>query len=187
MGFFDNQKNINQYLKMAEGYDGRDLITVLKKYLPADSTVLELGMGPGKDLDILAVDYDVTGSDNSNIFLEMYRKQNPEADLLKLDAVTLETDRKFDCIYTNKVLHHLTKADLVRSLLRQKALLAEKGLLMHSFWLGDKDEEFEGLRFVYYMENELIKLTESKFTILETDRYKEMEPDDSFYILMQKI
>lgn len=38
---------------MAEGYDGEELIKILKEYLPEKSTLLELGMGPGKDLDIL--------------------------------------------------------------------------------------------------------------------------------------
>ena len=30
-------------------------------------------MGPGKDLALLAADYDVTGSDSSQIFVERYR------------------------------------------------------------------------------------------------------------------
>jgi trans-aconitate methyltransferase len=186
MGFFDNQKNVDEYLKLAEGYDGRDLIDILKKYLHASSTVLELGMGPGKDLDMLSETYKVTGSDNSNVFLDMYREKNPTADLLNLDAVTLKTSRKFDCIYSNKVLHHLERSDLCLSFEQQYKRLEEKGLLMHSFWLGTTEEEHQGLRFVYYMEDELIKMAEHRFTIIETNRYKEMEPDDSFYIIMQK-
>ena len=33
------------------------------------STLLELGMGPGKDLDLLKKTYSVTGSDSSKIFV----------------------------------------------------------------------------------------------------------------------
>lgn len=62
---------------MAEGFDGKELIKILQKYLPANSTVLELGMGPGKDLNILRKNYTITGSDTSQIFLERYKKQNP--------------------------------------------------------------------------------------------------------------
>ena len=47
---------------MAEGFDGRELIEILKKYLSKGSTVLELGMGPGKDLDILNKNYSSTYS-----------------------------------------------------------------------------------------------------------------------------
>jgi cyclopropane fatty-acyl-phospholipid synthase-like methyltransferase len=59
MGYFDERKNVDAYIQMAEGYDGRELITILKKRLPAGSTVLELGMGPGIDLDLLAESYTV--------------------------------------------------------------------------------------------------------------------------------
>jgi trans-aconitate methyltransferase len=173
-------------MRMADGYDGRELVEVLKNHLPADSTILELGMGPGKDLDMLSKDYKVTGSDNSNIFLDMYQKKNPNADILNLDAISLATNRKFDCIYSNKVLHHLKRSDLYLSFEQQYERLQEKGMLLHSFWLGTTEEEHHGLRFVYYMEDELIKMTEHRFTIIETKRYKEMEADDSFYILFQK-
>lgn len=54
---------------MAKGYNGRELIAVLNKYLPAGAMVLELGMGPGKDLNLLAQRYTVTGSDTSREFL----------------------------------------------------------------------------------------------------------------------
>ena len=120
MGFFDTEKGVNEYIKMAEGYDGRALIKIFKNYLRKDSKVLELGMGPGKDLDILGENFVVTGSDNSSVFLEKYREKNPKADLMLLDAVTLNTDRKFDGIYSNKVLHHLTTEDLKTSLKNQK-------------------------------------------------------------------
>ena len=53
MGYWNNKKNIEEYIKMSEGYDGRKLIKILKKFLPEGSSVLELGMGSGKDLDIL--------------------------------------------------------------------------------------------------------------------------------------
>ncbi|MFC2170969.1 class I SAM-dependent methyltransferase, partial [Calditrichota bacterium] len=186
MGYFDERKNVDEYIRMVEDYEAGELIEILKRYLPAGSTVLELGMGPGKDLDLLAKTYTVTGSDYSNIFLELYRKKHPSADLLKLDAVSLETDRKFDCIYSNKVLHHLLKSDIHRSYTRQKELLNDGGLLMHSFWYGDKEEEFQGLRFVYYTEDELLNTIGSGYEIMAMERYKEDEDNDSFYVILRK-
>lgn len=53
MGYFDDEKNVQNCLEMAEGYDGAELIQVLRDYLLAGASGLELGMGPGKDLDIL--------------------------------------------------------------------------------------------------------------------------------------
>ena len=150
MGFFDTEKGVNQYIKMAEGYDSAELIKILQKYLPKNSTVLELGIGSGKDMNILTKLYAVTGSDNSQIFLDKYKKINLDADLLLLDAVTMKTDRRFDCIYSNKVLHHLTREDLAKSFQRQKEILNPNGIAFHSFWKGNKTENMEGLLFTYY-------------------------------------
>jgi trans-aconitate methyltransferase len=186
MSYFDERENVDKYIQMADGYDGRELIDVLRKHLPAGSTVLELGMGPGKDLELLAPTYSVTGSDSSTVFLELYREKHPAADLLRLDAASIETERTFDCIYSNKVLHHLPRSDIQRSFARQKELLTEGGLLMHSFWYGDGEEEYHGLLFVYYTEGELLSTINSGFEVVAVDRYSEIEEDDSFYILLRK-
>ena len=133
MGYFDNEANVDAYMAMADGYDGAELIALLARYLPEGSSVLELGMGPGKDLDLLRPSYRVTGSDTSRVFLDRYKMDHPDADLLLLDAIRMDTDRTFDCIYSNKVLHHLSRADLETSLHRQKTVLTDGGLLLHSF------------------------------------------------------
>ncbi len=44
-----------------------------------------------KNVDLLNQVYRATGSDNSNVFLELYREKYPSADLLRLDAVNMET------------------------------------------------------------------------------------------------
>ncbi len=53
MTYFNDKEKVSQYIEMAQGFDGKELIGILKKHLKEGSTVLELGMGPGKDLDIL--------------------------------------------------------------------------------------------------------------------------------------
>ena len=136
MGYFHTERGIKEYIEMAEGFDGAQLIDVLRGYLPPGSTVLELGMGPGVDLDILSGTWTATGSDYSQVFLDRYRKLHPDADLLLLDATTLKTGRRFDCIYSNKVLHHLTRDELRTSLQAQVGLLNDDGLAMHSLLVG---------------------------------------------------
>jgi trans-aconitate methyltransferase len=186
MGFFDTEEGVQEYLEMAKGHDGRELIEKLSDYLPADSTVLELGMGPGNDLEILSKRYEVTGSDNSNLFIERYRKANSEADLMLLDAVTLETDRRFDCLFSNKVLHHLQRADLEISIPRQAELLEDGGLLAHAFWYGDKIEEHGGLHFQYYQESDLEEIFGEHFDVVMMERYEELEPGDSIFAILKK-
>ena len=69
MGYYDDAKNVETYVEMADGYDGPALIEVLATMLEPGSTVLELGMGPGKDFALLSQRYQVTGSDNSALFV----------------------------------------------------------------------------------------------------------------------
>lgn len=185
MGYFDSQENVDAYIAMAEGYDGAELIALLRRYLPEGSSVLELGMGPGKDLDLLRPSYRVTGSDTSHVFLDRYKKDHPEADLLLLDATRMDADQTFDCIYSNKVLHHLSRADLETSLRRQKTVLNDAGLLLHSFWYGSGEKEHHGLHFTYYTEADLAAVCDD-FDIVALAPYKEMKDGDSLYILLRK-
>ncbi len=53
MSYFHEEKNVAEYIQLADGFDGKELIEILKGYLSLGSSVLELGMGPGKDLDML--------------------------------------------------------------------------------------------------------------------------------------
>ena len=60
---------------MAEGHDGRQFIPVLRRYLKDGSKVLELGMGPGKDFELLSEYFQITGSDNSQVFIDRFFQQ----------------------------------------------------------------------------------------------------------------
>jgi len=190
MSYYDDPKNVREYIEMAEGYDGRELIEALSKYLPAGASVLELGMGPGKDLDLLNKTFQATGSDSAQPFLDLYRKRHPQADLLLLDAVTLDAaaigERTFDAIYSNKVLYHLTRDQLRTSLRNQARVLNPGGVLLHSLWYGDGEQDMHGLHFVYYTEDTFRALVGDEFEIVETVRYTEMEADDSCYVMLRK-
>jgi cyclopropane fatty-acyl-phospholipid synthase-like methyltransferase len=187
LGYFDDEANVEAYIKMAEGYDGRHLIDVLKEHLPEGSSVLELGIGPGVDLLLLSKYYQVTGSDNSTIFLDRFKKQQPSADLVKLDAASINIDRAFDCIYSSKVLHHLSRQELKASFLQQSTKLNGRGLVMHSFWRGEQEESYDGLRFVYYTEDSIQDSIGPDYEILDVENYTEMDLNDSFYILLRKL
>lgn len=186
MDYFDSEKNVEDYIRMADGYDGRDLIARLAQWLPADATVLELGMGPGKDLDMLLRRYRATGSDASQVFVERYLKAHPGADVLRLDAVALDTDRRFNGVYSNKVLHHLTQDDMRASLRRQAVLLEENGIALHTLWRGNGEEEMHGLRFVYYSVAEARAAVPDGLEVVEAEIYTEMEKDDSICLVLRK-
>ena len=187
MDFYDDKDNIENYSNFIPTHDGALLTKVLRAHLAKGASVLELGIGPGKDFERLSVDYEVTGSDKSQPFLDRYRRQNPTANLLHLDARTLDTDQTFDCIYSNKVLIHLTHDELHQSLLRQQRLLNESGLILHSFWHGDKEDVYNDLRITYYNENRLRDLLQGIFEIIEIKKHAKMSDGDSLYVLARKI
>lgn len=183
MEYFDSEENAREYISIADGYDGRELIARLREFLDPGATVLEIGMGPGKDLLILAETYTATGSDLSDVFLRLFREENPHADLVRLDAVTLDIDRRFDCIYSNKVLHHLSTDELRSSLRRQREILNPGGMILHTFWKGSGSETIDNLRFVYYTEDDVRKMLEETHEIRVLATYSEMERDDSILLI----
>ena len=186
MTFYHSKEGVSQYIEMAEGYDGRELIDVLGEYLEADASVLEIGMGPGVDLDILGSHFKATGSDYSELFLDRYASTHPDADLIQLDAITMETDRQFDAIWSNKVLHHLGEQELRKSVRRQHEILHSRGIVMHSFWYGEGSEEYSGMNFHYYDEDFLGSVFSPLFKVLRLERYTEMEENDSIFVLAMR-
>ena len=84
------------------------------------------------------------------------------------------------------MLHHLTKPQLKKSFNQQSRVLTPSGVLLHSFWYGNKTEEFSGLRFVYYTVESLRSVIGTDYEIIETAKYTEMEPDDSLYVVLKK-
>lgn len=184
--YYHTEESVNEYLEIADGTDGAEIIDKLKDYLPKGKTILELGMGPGTDLDLLKKRYSVVGSDISQIFLDKYLIKNPDADILLLDASTIDTERKFDAIYSNKVLHHLTEEELIASIKRQAEVLNAKGIICHTFWKGENEEIINGLLFNNLLEEQIKKLFTTQFEILLIESFQEFENDDSILIIARK-
>ncbi len=184
--YYENEANVDNYTKFTPAHDGALLIEVLGAHLPKGASVLELGMGPGKDFKLLTQHYSVTGSDFSRVFLERHRQKDPAADLLHLDARTLETDRTFDAIFSNKALIHLSPAELQQSFDRQHAVLNDNGLIMHSFWSGEGQKTFNDLTLVYHNERDLTHMLEASFDIVALAKHAKMADDDSIYVVARK-
>ena len=182
LGYYFTKDSINEYISMSEGYDGRDIINKLIPILSADSTILELGMGPGRDMDLLKGNYKVTGSDISPHFIEYYRERNPEENLLLMDAVNINTERTFNAVFSNKVLQHLSNKELEQSIERQAEILTDGGIVYHTFWEGEGEEFIEDLRFNYQVESYLRKIFSDRFEIIEISIYKELRDNDSIMI-----
>jgi len=183
MEFYNDPVKVDEYEKMCDEYDGSELYKVLEKHLADNSTLLELGSGPGNDINYLQKKYTVTGSDLSDEFLLRCKKEYTDVPFMKLDAVSINTDNVFDCLFSNKVLHHLTMENLKKSLNRQQEVIMRNGIFAHTFWLGDKKITMEGMLFVFHNRGNLLNLVSEYFTILKTYEYKEFEEGDSIFIV----
>ncbi len=191
MKFFMKEENVNQYIEMTREYDPTSIVNKVKKYLPKGSTLLELGMGEGRDLELLSKEYKVVGSDNSEVFINKYKEKNKGIEVLPIDAIMMNTERTFDCIYSNKVLHHLTKKDFIKSLNLQKNNLNNKGIIFMTLWNGEYREEimFDGeIRFTYYLENDIREIVKNDYDIVTIETYNEFEEheNDSLLVILRK-
>lgn len=184
--YYKSSESVEEYIQLAKDVDSAQLISKLKKHLPAGSLLLEVGSGPGTDFQILKKDFNVIGSDFSGEFLKRLLVNYPEDTFIELDAISLETDKKFDGIYSNKVLQHLSDDDLAKSIQRQLEILNPNGVICHSFWKGEGDENFKGMMVNYQTIDNLKNLFEAHFEILELEEYQEFDDNDSIVFIGRK-
>ena len=183
MGYYDDSKNVDDYIQMCDEYDGKNIYELLAKYLAKGSTLLELGSGPGLDIKNLKDHYRVSGSDLSDEFLKRLKLKFPDVPFYNIDITNVNIKEKFDCIYSNKVLHHIDEAQLQNSLKQQKDSLSKSGLIAHSFWIGEESMQIHGLLFTYYTKEAILKLIQKNFEVLETLSYTEFEENDSLVVI----
>jgi len=184
--YYKTKESVKEYIHLAKDVSGKQLIEKLKRILPPNSVLLEIGSGPGTDWKILNESYHVIGSDNSTEFLNHLINESSNGQFLELDAITLKTDKKFDGIYSNKVLHHLTDNELIDSIKRQYEILNSNGIICHSFWKGEGSEIFKGLFVNYHNEVGLKEFFKNYFEILSIEKYKEFEDGDSLLLIGKK-
>lgn len=178
-------KNNKEFRNTATGNSSFALQNRVTEILPEKSSLLLLGIGSGKDFEFLSKYFAVTASDFSRLLLTMFQQKHAEADLLNLDPIELETDRRFDSIFSNKVLNQMEEEDLVLSLNNQVKILNENGIAIHSFWGGNKQEDHHGLTWIYYTEEKIKNLIPPQFEVIEINTYKQSFEYDSFYIVLR--
>jgi ubiquinone/menaquinone biosynthesis C-methylase UbiE len=149
-------------------------------------TILELGSGTGRDFRKLKSLYNITGSDYSDPFLKLLRKRFKKNTFLKVNALQMDVEKRFDVIYSNKVLQHLTPKQLSQSLSAQYDVLNKDGVLFHAMWKGDsRNGKIGGIADFCYDKKDF-EDWEEKFTIEDFVVFKEMKENDSFIIILKK-
>ncbi len=181
---YNDEKFVEQYYEMIKDYDNTFVIEQFKKFVPKNFTVLELGFGTGIDYLALREQYNITISDYSSAFIKKF-KEIHNVDALQLDAKTINITEKFDCIFTNKVLHVFSNVELEQSFINQHRVLNNGGLIFHTFWYDESGVADEYKNNVN--KKALNKLLNTKFELVDTVIYSEMETDDSILVVARKI
>lgn len=181
--FYLSKQGVKEYLQLSSDSDSSFIVAKFKNYLNDGDQILELGSGPGRDLFQLE---NVIYSDFSPLFIELLKKKFPDNKILKIDAVSIQSDEVINAFYSNKVLHHLSDDELKQSFSRQNELLQKGGIICHTFWAGNKSEEFKGLLFNHHTSDELNKWLSKTFDILVLEEYEEFVPGDSLLLIARK-
>jgi len=182
--YYQTEETINEYIKLSKGYDSSELIKILRRYLPKGN-LLELGSGSGNDIFFLQDYYNLTASDFSPFFIEYIKLNYPNVKVELIDAKSCESNNKYDGIFSNKVLQHLTKDELIKSLSCQMEILNEGGIICHSFWAGDGYEFTGDIIHQYYTKDELDDIISENYRVLYLDYYNEMSENDSLLVIAQ--
>ncbi len=186
MKVYETETGVEDYIKMCEGYDNSKFKSLILSHLMKGSRLLEIGMGPGNDFAWLSEIYKTSGSDYSKEFVKKAKIRFPKGDFTILDAITLATREKYDAIYSCKVYQHFELDQIEKALTRQFEILTSKGIIIHSFWIGDSIFDDGDMRAIYHDKNRLLGLIGNKFNLLEQVVYEEFEPEDSIFIVAQK-
>ena len=150
--------------------DSTEVLRNVSIELSEGDTILELGSGCGRDVKRLSTRFSVTGSDISPAVVELLREDCPQTEILLLDAASPAVNRRFDLIFSNKVLQYLAEDQLEHALLSHRNLLGPGGSVFHTFWKRSCTEE------------RVRQAAEEVFNYIRTDSYSDLAGDDSFYL-----
>lgn len=107
------------------------------KFCRRSGRVLIVGCGTGRDYKLLSQKgYDCMGIDYSNAMVTLARKNNVGGKFKVQDAKTLKLKGKFDGIYCESALTHVSKTDMVSILRNFKNALNKDGVIYIALKLG---------------------------------------------------
>lgn len=170
----------DEYIKKFMYFDlYNDTFDFLLALFPRDSTLLELGCGPGNVINYFLgkrPDLTVLGVDLAPEMLRQAKKINPQADFQLLDIRNADQlKQQFSIVVGAFCLPYLSYEELNKFFYNLKALTKEDGFVYLSFMEGPRDKSgFEKTSFtgnselyIYYHQRDNIekKLSENGFVI----------------------
>jgi trans-aconitate 2-methyltransferase len=97
-----------QYLQFEHERTQPSIDLVARIPLEDPKTIIDIGCGPGNSTQVLCKRWphaDIVGLDKSERMIERARLDHPEQTWIVGDASTLDTDRKYDIVFSNAAIH----------------------------------------------------------------------------------
>ncbi len=179
---FNDKEFVNMYMSMLEDYDNSFVVNNFKKFIDNKLTILELGIGPALDYEALHQTYNITASDTSEVFIEMFNKKY-NSTALNVCAKYINVEKSFDCIFTNKVLQVLNDEEMKESFINQHKTLNNDGIIFHCIWIDENEGEHESNVITT---SKLKSFIDDLFEIQQLIPYSEMEENDSIILVAKK-
>ncbi len=154
----------------------------LARHLPAGSSLLELGSGSGDDLTWLTGRYRVTASDICEDTVSRLRASSANTPMLQLDALSIDHPEPFDCIFSNKVMQHLSDEEMCRSMQRQAQMIRPGGIVAHTFWVNTSARQ-KMHSTAAHAHARLIRIVSMYFDVKEIVQYCVFAPNDSILVI----
>jgi len=156
-------KNYESLLFRYNNADTTELHKIFIKYIPAKSSLLDLGFGSGRDLHFLYnKGYRVYGLDNCKNFINSFSSKNIQVSYTKLPDIDLTSFniKQFNSIISIATLMHLTKKQIKETIMNIKTILSKKGIVVISYSTAsrEKDERFFEKLDSTFMKKEFEKL-----------------------------
>ena len=156
-------KNYESLLSRYKDADVTELHKIFLKYLPSNSSLLDLGFGSGRDLQFLYnKGYRVYGLDSCKNFIDSFLNKNIQVLYTKLPNINLNSFnlKQFDSIISIATLMHLTKEEIKMTIKNIKTILSKEGIVIISYSTipRENDERFFEKLDSTYMKKEFEKL-----------------------------
>ncbi len=115
-------------------------ILYFKKYIIPKFSVLDLGCGNGRLVDILNPKTEYLGIDNSSKLLKIARQKYPKNQFKNQNILKLKLNKKFDIVFSLAVLHHLSEEYHLEFVRAVKQYLGKNGIIIISVWKLNKKQ-----------------------------------------------
>ena len=111
---------------------------LIETHSPGARSILDVGCGTGRHLELLGSEFERVGIDLSGEMLAVARKRCPDVEFLEADMTAIDLGRRFDvvtCLFS-AVAYVRTVARLDEAIARMAAHLEPDGLLLLEPWLS---------------------------------------------------